>query len=495
MFDFYHKTCDSFITMSKSTILIIDDDIIFVKKLSLALEGIFNIETCFSEKEFWNLYAIGKYDLLIVDMRLHSDSEGLTLLNEVFAQDTMQPAIIMTAYADMVTYTDAIQSGALTYLDKKEFSPVLIARIVEAIIDQGKLRRQTASFEQRIALIEPIEIIGASQGILKVREKIRYAATNDLSPILIYGEAGTGKKLIARNIHRFCPRRSGANFVYIPQTYMLNKDSVSFSETAPLLSGQNLKKITGWINEAKGGILFLEIFPEMDQNILFEIMEGIENDLFIGKNDMHTLKTDLRVIIGAELSQNVGLNKYSHLLDKYPESIKISAPTLRDRQEDIPLLAQYLLRNLFMQGRTRVRSFKGNAMAYLETLPWKGNVRELKIAIEYAAILADAAGAHEIYTEHLPLSISEAPLLTQKKPTAMDYQYNIARTEVSLVESVIEQFETTTKSEIAKILQYNDRFIFSRRIRQHLTTYPGFAREFPKTAIIFPVRASTVKGT
>src|ERR1035437_5232252 len=128
--------------MKRPQVLIVDDDRDYAAKLAGALEGLFEIETCHSESDFRERFAVGRYDLLIMDMRLEKDREGLTLLKEVVAQDPLQAAIVMTAYADTETYTDALESGALTYLDKREFSPALIARTVDAIVRQNKLRKR-----------------------------------------------------------------------------------------------------------------------------------------------------------------------------------------------------------------------------------------------------------------------------------------------------------------------------------------------------------------
>ncbi len=194
-------------------VLIVDDDRAFAGKLARALEGMFRVESCHTEAEFRERFTVGRFDLIIMDMRLEKDREGLVLLKEALAQDSSQAAIVMTAYADTESYTDALASGALTYLDKHEFSPTLIARTVEAIVQQAALRRQVAALQWRLDATEPGEIIGTSTGIRQVREGIRRAADDGRAPVAIIGEPGTGRSLVARNIHHLSRRRADGPFV------------------------------------------------------------------------------------------------------------------------------------------------------------------------------------------------------------------------------------------------------------------------------------------
>ena len=156
-------------------------------------------------------------------------------------------------------------------------------------------------------------------------------------------------------------------------------------------------------------------------------------------------------------------------------------PDLREHIEDVALLAQYVLQGLYRDGRTSVRSLRGAALTALERMPWPGNIRELQSAIAYAAIRADAAGEREIGPEHLPASDDVTGGGVTGVSHGGDYQQNLARAELALVEAAIETYGATTKTDLARRLGYNDRFVFARRIRKCLTAYPVLKGEHPKT--------------
>lgn len=132
-----------------------------------------------------------------------------------------------------------------------------------------------------------------------------------------------------------------------------------------------------------------------------------------------------------------------------------------------------------------VRSITGTALALLESQPWPGNIRELKSAIEYAVIRADAMNRCEIGAEHLPLGPFDLLAAGTRRPPLVDYQYHLARSELVLVQSAIEACGTTMKGELARMLGYNDRFTFVRRIRRDLETYPALHQEFLDVAALF----------
>ncbi len=484
LFDFLNISCDKNVTMQKEQLLIVDDDIEFAEKLAKALIGLYNVAICHSVDEFHQKFAVGKFDLIIMDMRLEKEKEGLLLLKQVLNQDPMQAAIVMTAYADMESYADALESGAITYLDKNEFSAPLIARMVETILQQSNLQKRMIVLEQRLETIEPLEIIGASEKIVAVREQIRKAAEDGDVHVLITGAPGTGKKLAANNIHRISRRRSKGPFL-----------CVSFRQTPQLsvleqLFGKKSKEghktyieSKGYVDLAKGGILVIDDLNSLDRAVQTSLLEFLESGRFTRVGGERQIAADIQVVFvcsTSALSSNDEVFR-ENLVGRLG-GIDIRIPSLNKRPKDIPLIARYILQNLYRHGRTQARSFRSSAMQSLKSLLWPGNVRELKISVEYASILADASNDREIGIEHLPMNTSPSQSDNQ---TPVDYQLHLVRSELALVEKVIEQFGITKKWEIAEKLRYPNRFTFSRRMQRNLNVYPQALSEFPRTTNLF----------
>jgi len=471
--------------MRKSHVIIIDDDEEFAKNLAGALGGLFRIELCHSEADFRERFASGRYDLLMMDIRLKSNREGLDLLKEVLARDPLQAAVVMTAYADTETYADALASGALTYLDKRAFSPMLIARTVEALVAQGALRRRLAVAERLLAASEHYEMIGFSDGIKAVGERLRRAAEDGDVPVLFLGEPGSGRQLAARTLHRWNRRRSEGPFIVASCEHAAaTKPATALFGGVQSLGEKNILDSRGWVDDAKGGVLYLNGLGGLDANEISAVAELIETSLFKRNGGTHRLEADMQIVVALR-SDKVSVPNAIRTALAARGGLEIRIPALRERREDISLIAQYTLQQAYRLGRTQVRSFRGAALAALESQVWPGNVRELKSAIEYAAIRADATAAHEIGPEHLPMPTTQGPAVPTTSPSVFDYQVNLARAEVGLVESTIDRFEITKKSWLGERLGYNDRFAFSRRVVKAFTGYPQLRDEFPRTAALF----------
>lgn len=475
--------------------LIVEDDRTFAAKLTSALEGLFRVETCGSEQEFRNRFAVGRYDLMIMDMRLRQGQEGLDLLKEALEQDPLQAAIVMTAYADTNSYADALSAGALTYLDKRDFSPVLIARTVEAIVEQSVLRRRLATAEERLETSEPNEIIGISPGIKASNEAIRRAAEDGEVPVVIVGEPGSGRELAARNIHRFNRRRAEGPFIHAACVRLQsgNATAALFGTFHTLKDGRG-RDSKGWIDEAKGGVLFADGLNALDASCYAMLTQLIETGNFRRPGGTQVLESGAQVIVSVTEVESPVVDDLRAAV-RSRGGVEVRIPPLRERRDDIPLIAQYALQRIFRLGQAQVRSFRGAALAALEAQPWPGNVRELIGAIEYAAVRADATGSPEIRAEHIPQLDVDVPAVRGTGIAALDYKVHLARAELGLVESAIERFETKKKEDLWKRLHYNDRFAFSRRLRVALAAYPRLRGEFPRTAALFPAGEDAGAGT
>jgi two-component system nitrogen regulation response regulator NtrX len=232
-------------------------------------------------------------------------------------------------------------------------------------------------------------------------------------------------------------------------------------------------------------VLLVDGLTALDAEGVSHLAQTLETGEFTRRIGAAWLELDVQVVVALP-EQESALFDGVRAAVRRRGGIETRVPPLRERREDIPLLAQYTLQRLYRIGRTGARSFRGAALAALEVQPWPGNVRELIAAVEFAALRADTEGSSEIGVEHLPRLDSASPEIRAEGIDSLDFKVHLAKAELGLVESTIERFGTTKKEEIGARLHYNDRFAFSRRLRKILTTYPRLRSEFPRTAGLFP---------
>lgn len=480
--------CDDIITMLKSRILVVDDDIKFANRVRDVLQGIYNIILCHSVKEFHKIFPTDQFALIILDMRLESEKEGLDLLREILRHDPLQAVIIATAYPDTESYLEAIQAGALTFLNKHEFSPALIARTVESILRQNDLQKRVHILERRLDAADPIEIIGASPAVVFLRERIREAVETDAPIVLVRGETGTGKTLIARNIHRMSRRRAKDPFVAItlPATLTGSMEEELYGLNRKVLNKET-KNISGLLEEIGSGVIYIDEISELDTSGQKRLLSAIDTGISASSTGKQNISINAQVIAATthDLDNLCVKGVFRHDLKDKLKAFEIVAPRLRKHKEDIPLLAQYFLQILFRCRCTTARTFREEALRVFELYSWPGNVRELKIVVEYAGLQAVINREGEVRMEHLPMNLRETGLCRNTAIVASSYLLHIARAEIELVDSAIHQFGTMGKAELARRLHYNDRFVFTRRIRRNFSQFPELAKEFPAVASLF----------
>lgn len=477
--------------MFKSRILVVDDDIGFANRVRNVLQGIYEIVLCHSIDQFHKIFSTDRFDLIILDMRLESQKEGLDLLREILRHDPLQAVIIATAYPDTESYLEAIQAGALTFLDKHEFSPALIARTVESILRQSDLQKRVHLLERRLDVADPVEIIGASPAIVFLRERIREAVETDAPLVLVRGETGTGKTLTARNIHRMSQRRAKHPFVAITLsatlTSSMKEDLYGLNRKA---LNKGTKNISGLLEEMGSSVIYLDEISELDTSGQKRLLSAIDTGVSVSSKGKHDIRIDAQVVAATthDLDNLCAKGVFRQDLKDKLRAFEIVAPRLREHKEDIPLLAQYFLQILFRHRCTTARTFREEALRAFELYSWPANVRELKIVVEYAGLQAAINREGEVRMEHLPMNLTETGSRRNTAIVANNYLLHIARAEIELVDSAVRRFGTIGKAELARRLHYNDRFIFTRRIRRNFSQFPELAEKFPAVAGLFSAK-------
>ncbi len=329
-----------------------------------------------------------RVDVLVADLRMPG-LDGLELLRaaKLVAPDT--EVILLSGHGTVEEAVGAMKEGARDFLTKP-FDRAPLLRVVRQALEHRALVLENRSLQRRLdELTGASELIGESPGIRAVLDLVRRVAATDAT-VLIQGESGTGKELVARALHELSPRRARpfvrVNCAALPETLL---ESELFGYEKGAFTGAVGRK-EGRFQLADGGTLLLDevgdLAPLTQAKLLRVLQEG-EFELLVATR---TVNVDGRVVAATnqDLAQLVREKRFREDLYYRLQVITVAVPPLRERREDIPLLAQHFLRRFAAKNRREIDGFSEAALGGLVDYPWPGNVRELEHAIERAVILA-----------------------------------------------------------------------------------------------------------
>lgn len=373
----------------KPSLLIIDDDNEYVGDLLLLLKHEFECSSVERETEAIKIIKENPPDAILLDLMLGDGVSGIDVLNNIRAVDDSIPIIMMTDYASVETAVLAIRLGAFDYISK---TPNLneLKILIEKSLQQRLLKYQTESLIEE--LNKPfLKIVGNSFQIEKVKEKIKLFSQTDHT-VLITGESGVGKELVARQIH-FQSNRSKKPFVAI-NCGALPKDLVEselFGNERGAFTGADKRRL-GKFEIAEGGTIFLDEISELEPLAQVKLLRVLQEKEFQRIGGSKTLKADVKIIAAT--------NKNLHSLvlngifreDLYYrlEVLPIHVPTLRERNEDIPLLIKYFSYQIASELNKPEKIFSDQLISQLKSYHWPGNIRELRNYIYRIYLLSDA---------------------------------------------------------------------------------------------------------
>ena len=361
-----------------------------------------------------------EFDVVVTDLRL-PDVDGLEVLRAVRETRRNLPVILVTAFGTIETAIQAIREGAYDYVTKP-FRLEEISLLVGKALEDRRLREENRRLREAVADRYRLHnLLGASPAVQAVFALIRQAAPSDAS-VLITGESGTGKELVARALHYDSPR---AERPFVPVNCAAVPASLLESELFGHLKGAFTGAVAarrGLIREAEGGTLFLDEIGDMAPELQAKLLRVIEDRAVRPVGSDEALPVDLRLIAATnkELVARIQEGLFREDLYYRLAVIPIHLPSLRERREDIPLLAEHFLRRAMVVSGKPIHGFTPEAMAALLRHPWPGNVRELENVVERAVTLT--AGG-QISQEALLLEASPVPtpgaLLAQaaRRPT------------------------------------------------------------------------------
>ncbi|MBP2642779.1 MAG: atoC 3 [Firmicutes bacterium] len=412
---------------SNYTILVVDDEESVRKLLSAVLlrEG-YQVVCGASGEEAVAQFKSMQADVVLMDIRM-SNMDGLTALKELRKINRNINVILMTAYAAVETAVEALKLGAFDYIIKP-FDIEEIKLIINRAIQLKMMTKKIDVLQQQLLESYRLDkILTNSPNMLDLCKTIGKIADSTAS-VLITGESGTGKELIANVIHYNSKRKNGP-FIKI------NCGALSEGLLESELFGHEKGAFTGALGRRPGrfelankGTLFLDEIGEISQNLQVKLLRVLQEREFERVGGNETIKTDIRVIAATNrnLVDMVSNGTFRQDLYYRLNVVCLSAPPLRQRREDIELLANYFLRKFATENERDIMGFDPEAIKVLETYDWPGNVRELSNVVERAVIMGNGS---IIFTEDLPEHIK-----VYKQASQM--AINETREELSLKEMI-----------------------------------------------------------
>lgn len=378
--------------MSKQfEILVIDDEEQMLDALKLNLEQLgYGVTAAKTGEEGIALFSNKDIDLVLTDLQL-PDMEGIEVLRKIKEKQPSIEVIIISGYGSVSKAVEATKAGAFHFVEKPfEFDAlqILIERAIERqglIAEREGLRRK---LQQRSTYSE---MVGRSKHMQNIFEMIEGVAKSDAN-ILIVGESGTGKELIANAIHYNSHRAKGpfvkVNCAALPKELM---ESELFGHTRGAFTGATRDK-EGLIARAQGGSLLLDEIAEMPLELQPKLLRALQERTYYRLGSERPVEVDFRLICATNRNTPEVIKAGSLREDLYYRisTITIEVPPLRDRSDDIPLLADYFLKRFSEKYSKDVKAFSQTALSALFAYRWPGNVRELESAVERAVLLCKA---------------------------------------------------------------------------------------------------------
>jgi two-component system nitrogen regulation response regulator NtrX len=341
--------------------------------------------------------------------------DGMEVLRKLHAIDETLPIVMISGHGTTATAVEAIRSGAIDFLDKPLSSERVIVTL-QNVLRQSELRAENR--ELKLAMESRYEIVGQSPALRKVLDSVKRAAPTNAT-VLLLGESGVGKELVARTIHRNSPRQ-GQRFVQvncaaIPEELI---ESELFGHEKGSFTGATEKQI-GKFEQADRGTIFLDEVGDMSQKTQAKVLRVLQEQEVERLGSARTIKVDVRVIAATNknLEEAIERGEFREDLFFRLNVIPITVPPLRERREDIPPLVQHFAKLTCEEHNLKPRRFDAGAMEALQRHRWRGNIRELRNLIERVMIMAagDVVRADDLPNE---IRSGEAPRASTVAPAA-----------------------------------------------------------------------------
>ena len=391
---------------TKASILIVDDETVVRDSLGkwFEEEG-YHVETATSARDALLKLPAERWDLALLDIKMPG-MDGLELQRRIHEVDSNIIIIIMTGYASVETAVLALKNGAYDYITKP-FDPDDLAHVVRKSLEHRRMKEENLRLRENLEQVQAVELVGQSPAMQKVIDLIRTVAPTDTT-VLIHGESGTGKELVARAIHNLSPRR------FMPMvtihcgalTETLLESELFGHEKGAFTGAQYRKK--GKFEVAEGGTVFLDEIADISLKTQTDLLRVLQEKEITRVGGNQAIRVDFRAVAASnrDLATLVKEGTFRPDLFYRLNVFGIEVPPLRERKEDIPLLADHFIRKYARAMNKRFTGLSRPALEVLLHYDWPGNVRELENAIERALVIGREP---EIQGGDFPLQLTATP--------------------------------------------------------------------------------------
>jgi len=396
---------------SRNTILVVDDDLAHRTMLRTLITGwgYRVVEADDGEKAIEEVHR-QPFDMILMDIRMVKVS-GLEALNEIKRFNPAIPVVIMTAFASVETAVKALKDGAYDYLTKPlDFDELRI--ILDRAMEHSRLKEENRFLKETLAShFDRRELIARSEIMIRLLDTVSQVAPSEAT-VLITGESGTGKEMIAGAIHYNSLRKDGPfikiNCAAITETLL---ESELFGHEKGAFTGADRRK-EGKFRQSEGGTILLDEISEMSLAMQVKLLRVLQERELTRVGGEEVIRINVRVIAATnrDLIKNIEAGRFREDLYYRLNVVSIHVPPLRERKEDIPLIAQHFLNMFADRNRKIIKGFTPRAMDRLLKHPWPGNVRELMNAVERGVVLSRSEYLDE----------PELPLIQREAPTTND---------------------------------------------------------------------------